>query len=170
MIYLPSLYLQYLLRKNFAVLFPCISWRKSWRPSLPLHCNFYLPDICSFSINNLPSLKVAGSREVYSTFKQPLMTIKWPHDLPATPPTHHFSAPYPATLPVGSWSHPTHNWLLKPVHETPPDPLSTCKCIIILFETTLIWTILTKHTVHCYKAWVATPHQPQLLDCPSIVL
>ena len=139
--------------------FPCISWHKSWRPSLPLHWNFYLPDMCSFSINNLPSLKVAGSREVYSKFKHPLMTIKRPHHLPATPPNHQFSAPYPPPRPVCSWSHPAHNWLFKPVQETPPDPLSTCQCIIILFETTLIWTILTKHTAHWYKAWLATPHQ-----------
>ena len=139
--------------------FPCIWWQISCRPSLRLHWNFCLPDICSFSIKNLPSLKVTGSREVYNNFKRLFMTIKLSHHFPATPPTHHFSAPYPATLPVGSWSHPTHNWLLKPVQETPPDPLSTCQCIIILFETTLVWTILTKHTPHCYKAWLATPHQ-----------
>ena len=94
-----------------------------------------------------------------------------PHDSIIYPQPHPNTISPPHILPPGlfcSWSHPTHNWLLKPVQETPPDPLSTSHCIIIRFENTLIWTILTKHTAHWYKAWLATPHQALLLDCPSI--
>ena len=84
------------------------------------------------------------------------------HDSIIYPQPHPNTISPPHILPPGlfcSWLHPTHNWLLKPVQETPPDPLSTCLCIIFLFETTLLWTFLTKHTAHWYKAWLATPHQ-----------
>ena len=109
----------------FYISWPCIFAYTRCLPSPTSRCNFYLLDICLFSLKYVCSLKVAGSKVVYSRFPERCWT-PIPCLIPfLTSPMHQFFAPSPPTPPACPWSHPTHDWLPKLAGETLTHTLST---------------------------------------------